>query len=77
MELTMVETLETYNVHTVKDVLSRTLWDLQEILDLPLDRVQEVVLSVARVISPSPTTVCFYLTLYDCMLSFLCPLERL
>ena len=53
----MIERLEYYDIHTVKDLFARTLWDLKEILDVPLDDVQILVTAVGAMIAPKPVTV--------------------
>lgn len=53
----IVDALERHNVYTVRDFFSRTCWDLQEILNVPLAKVQDVIICVARATSPSPTNV--------------------
>lgn len=64
IEYKIIEDLEKHNVYTVRDFLTRTVWDLQEILNAPLEKVQDVVVSVARASSPSPITVCYH-CIYD------------
>ena len=71
IECDIVDALERYNVYTVRDFFSRTCWDLQEILNLPLAKVQDVITCVARATSPSPTNVCLdRLTSIPCIVFF-------
>lgn len=58
LEARVIERLEYYDIHTVKDLFARTLWDLKEILDVPLDDVQILVTAVGALIAPKPVTVC-------------------
>jgi RAD51-like protein 1 len=52
-----LEKLENYNIHTVRDLLSRTVWDIHEILGtVSLDKVKAMLEDVAKEVAPISTT---------------------
>lgn len=59
LEPRVVQRLDSYDIHTVKDLFARTIWDLEEILDLSLDDVQTLLGTVGALIAPKPVTVSF------------------
>ena len=52
-----IEKLESYNIHTVRDLLARTVWDVAEILGTStVQDVREVLEAVAKEVAPAGTT---------------------
>lgn len=52
-----IEKLEGYNVHTVKDLLSRTVWDVHEILGTAtVEGVRRILEAVAKEVAPTCST---------------------
>jgi RAD51-like protein 1 len=56
LEPDVASRLAAHNFYTVKDLYSRTLLDLVEVLDLPYETVQSLLQHVAHTVIPQPVT---------------------
>jgi RAD51-like protein 1 len=56
IEKDTVVKLERYDVHTVKDLFSKTVWDLQEMMDVSMTDVTRLLVCVGNLVAPTPVT---------------------